>query len=263
MSPAILSAVVIGGCAAALIAFERLNPYDGRQRLLRPGFWTDLVGYTLFQNWVLGKAIAIIIRALDEHAAGRLHLVGHWPLWPQAVFFLLLHDFYIYWFHRWQHRSPLLWRIHEAHHSTRDVDWLSGTRSHFIEILLNQSVEFAPIVLLGAPPEIWYFKVTIDAVWGMYIHSNIAVRLGWINHVFNGPEMHRWHHAIEIISVNFATKFAFWDWMFGTAHFPTHKPGAYGLVAPEYPSTYLSQALYAFRFIRAAPPIDPLSQDTP
>ena len=65
------------------------------------------------------------------------------------AFFFVVHDFYIYWFHRLQHRSAILWRIHEAHHATPEVDWLSGSRSHALEILINQTVEFAPIFLLG------------------------------------------------------------------------------------------------------------------
>lgn len=253
---------MIIGAALVLVALERRFPYDRGQKLLRPGFWMDLLGYTLFQNWALAGVIAIIIRTLDQRAAGRLHLVNHWPLALQAIFFLMLHDFYIYWFHRWQHRSPFLWRIHEAHHSTADVDWLSGTRSHFLEILVNQTVEFAPVVLLGAPPEIWWFKVTIDAVWGMYIHSNIGVRSGWLQYILNGPEMHRWHHAIEIIDVNFSTKFAFWDWIFGTAHLPRHKVRGYGLIEEGCPPGYLGQMVSAFR-VRAVESIPSLSEETP
>src|SRR5262249_34956932 len=124
-------------------------------------------------------------------------------------------------------------------------DWLSGTRSHPFEILINQTVEFAPLALLGAGPQVWYFKVAIDAVWGMYIHSNIDVRAGRLQYIFNGPQMHRWHHATEIINVNFATKFAFWDWMFGTAHLPDRKPRGYGLAGSDFPSGYLAQTLRA------------------
>ncbi len=59
--------------------------------------------------------------------------------------------------------------------------------------------------------------------------------------------MHRWHHAIEIRDgVNFATKFAFWDWLLGTAHRPAGKPSGYGITEP-FPTGYLSQQLHAFR----------------
>ncbi len=116
----------------------------------------------------------------------------------QLAFFFVVHDFYIYWFHRLQHRSDLFWRTHEAHHSVDDVDWLSGTRSHALEIVINQSIEFLPIVLLGAAPEVALMKATLDAVWGMYIHSNLDVRAGWLQRVLNGPQMHRWHHARDL-----------------------------------------------------------------
>ena len=45
--------------------------------------------------------------------------------------------------------------------------------------------------------------------------------------------MHRRHHAIEIRDgVNFATKFAWWDWLFGTAFRPARKPTGFGLTDP-------------------------------
>ena len=78
-----------------------------------------------------GLVIAAVIDWLDRGTGlSRLHLVSDWPLWVQLVFFIVTHDLYIYLFHRLQHRVPLLWRIHEAHHSGRQVDFLSGARSH-------------------------------------------------------------------------------------------------------------------------------------
>lgn len=172
------------------------------------------------------------------------------PLAVQVLIFLVTHDFYIYWFHRYQHSSRYFWRIHEAHHSTIDVDWLSGSRSHTLEILINQTVEFAPIILLGASPEVAVIKGTIDALWGMYIHSNINVRSGILQFIINGPEMHRWHHAgdEEAHNKNFSTKFAIWDWLFGTAYLPENtKPSYFGLDDNNFPENYLKQHFYAFR----------------
>src|SRR5262249_414267 len=133
-------------------------------------------------------------------------------------------------FHRLQHANRWLWRTHEAHHSGRDVDWLSGSRSHAVEILINQTIEYAPIVLLGADADVALMKALLAAICGMYIHSNIDVRAGWLQYVLNGPQMHRWHHATDTDrEVNFATKIAVWDWLFGTAYLPKEKPRAYGL----------------------------------
>ena len=248
----LLSPLIIVAGAAALVLLERRWPYDRRQRLLRPGFWDDLFGYTFIQSYLLGHVIAHVTAAIDRASGlSRLHLISGWPLAAQVALFFFTHDLYIYWFHRLQHRSSWLWRIHEAHHATTDVDWLSGSRSHALEILINQTIEFAPILLLGGAPEVAIIKVTIDALWGMYIHSNVDVRSGRLQRLLNGPEMHRWHHAVEAGDVNFSTKLAIWDWLFGTAFLPAHKPEAYGLRDPAearaFPARYWAQQLYAFR----------------
>ena len=253
MSWTLLSPLIIVAWALVLTGLERLFPYSP-QRLFRTGFFTDLLGYGLLQSYVLGFAISGAIALVDRETGwSRLGLVSGWPVLGQLCFFFVVHDFYIYWFHRLQHYSDTLWRIHEAHHSVDDVDWLSGTRSHALEILINQSIEFLPIVLLGAAPEVALMKATLDAVWGMYIHSNLNVRAGVLQKLLNGPEMHRWHHARELPAPgkNFATKLALWDWLFGTAHLPRHKPRAYGLDAPGYPKrgfwAYVKQHAHSLR----------------
>ena len=107
----LLLGVVAIPCVVAYVAF-------------RKGWFNDFVIYTLVQSYLLGLVIFGFIGWLDARAAGRLHLLEGWPLWAQVPFFLVTHDFYIYCFHRLQHRFPLLWRTHEAHHSVENVDWL-------------------------------------------------------------------------------------------------------------------------------------------
>jgi sterol desaturase/sphingolipid hydroxylase (fatty acid hydroxylase superfamily) len=236
--------------ALLLVALERRLPYRAGQRLFRAGFWSDLLLYGLVQSYVLGWVINHVVDAIDRATGwSRLALVGGWPLGAQLAFFVVTHDLYIYGFHRLQHRVPLLWRIHEAHHSGRDVDWLSGARSHALEILVNQTIEFAPIVLLGAHPSVVTAKLAIDSVWGMYIHSNVDARPGWWSRILTGPELHRWHHATDPVDVNFATKLAIWDWLFGTAHLPVgRKPEGYGLTGvSDFPRGYFRQQAAAFR----------------
>jgi sterol desaturase/sphingolipid hydroxylase (fatty acid hydroxylase superfamily) len=246
----ITSGVVITS-ALIIIALERVFPYDKGQKIFRSQFFNDFVLYSLVQSYLLGFVISYIIQWIDSFSGlTRLHIVTNWGIGWQLLFFLVVHDFYIYTFHRFQHRSKYFWRLHEAHHSASEVDWLSGARSHSLEILINQTVEFSVIVLLGAPPEIALYKGAMDAIWGMYIHSNINVHSGWLQYIINGPEMHRWHHAIDddAIDINFSTKLAFWDWIFGTAFLPEkRKPQGYGLSDKNFPVSYIKQHIYAFR----------------
>jgi len=243
------SYIIIIGTAALFIILERIFPYNKGQKVLREGFFDDLALYTIAQSYILGIIIfTFIIRFIDSTTSlSRLQIFSEVPIWIQLVFFTVTHDLYIYWMHRWQHKNKFLWRIHEAHHSPKKVDWLSGSRSHALEILINQTVEFLPIVLLGSPPEVAAYKGVISAVWGMYIHSNLNVRTGKLQLVINGPEMHRIHHTTgKGRNRNFATKFAIWDWIFGSAYLPEEKANEYGLKT-FFPNNYFKQFIFAFR----------------
>jgi len=274
MSLQFLSLIIISAAAVLMIVLEKFYPYTKGQKIFREGFFNDIFMYSIFQSYVLGLIIFGFLNWIKYNTdLYQYSLIGSWPVWVQVLFFLVTHDFYIYWFHRWQHSSKILWRTHEAHHSPKTVDWLSGARSHSFEILINQTVEFAPIILLGAAPEVAIYKGMISAIWGMFIHSNIDVRLGKLQYFINGPEMHRWHHSDDggkEYQNNFGTKFAVWDWIFGTAFLPdpnVRKPKRYGLSdTPDYPlsekefphknflkvfiadiKAYIRQHIYAFR----------------
>ncbi|MCF8307122.1 MAG: sterol desaturase family protein [Ignavibacteriales bacterium] len=236
--------------AFIFVLLERFIPYNKGQKLFRDGFFDDLAFYTIAQNYILSIIIfSVIFRVFQGSGNGASEsLLDGVPIWIQLLFFTVSHDFYIYWMHRWQHKNRYLWRIHEAHHSPSKVDWLSGSRSHALEILINQTIEFAPIVLLSGSVEVIAYKGVISAVWGMFIHSNIDVNSGKLRFFINGPEMHRWHHSMgKGRNNNFSTKFAIWDWMFGTAFLPdTMKADIYGLKT-YFPKNYFSQTIFAFR----------------
>lgn len=266
MSWEILSPILITAGAVVIILLERVFPYDRGMRFFRDGFWTDFLFYGLLQSYVLALVISQIIVAVDGFTGWSSHgLLSDWPLWAQVGFFVVTHDLYIYCFHRLQHRSRILWRLHEAHHSARNVDWIAGSRSHPLEILINQTIEFAPMILLGANPAVPLIKGMISAIWGMWIHANIDVKSGVLQYVINGPEMHRWHHAQDLPvgeaglpaeGANFSTKLAFWDWLLGSAYRPARaKPGSYGLFeADDFPEGYFRQVVAAFRPFKRPPP---------
>lgn len=249
MSWAVWAPLIIVGGALVIIALERAFPYD-RQRLWRRGLAVDLIGYALVQSAVLAVVIRGLVGWIDDATHASSHgLVSPWPFWVQVALFVVTHDLYIYWFHRWQHSNRWLWRLHEAHHSAREIDWIAGSRSHALEIVINQTIEVAAMVLLGAKADVMLCKGAISVVSGMWIHANIDLgRPGWWRYLINGPAMHRWHHAIDYVPPgrNFATKLAIWDHVFGTADLPARKPAGYGLTDP-FPAGFLAQQAHAFR----------------
>jgi sterol desaturase/sphingolipid hydroxylase (fatty acid hydroxylase superfamily) len=254
MSVLAITTIILICWIAFIIAWERVSPYRKGLPFFREGFWVDLVWYTLIQSYFLK---ILIFNFIIPSIQAFLHWNGFaffktWTIAEQVLFFLVTHDLYIYLFHRWQHSSKILWRTHEAHHSGKQVDFMAGARSHVVEIIINQTIEFAPIVIMGAHPEVIPIKALLDAVQGMFIHANINVKLGKFKYFFNSPELHLWHHAnyIEVFHANFSTKFSVWDYLFGTAYDPGKKPGDnpenWGLYY-EYPKDYFLQHAFSVK----------------
>ena len=245
----LIATSTVVGATLVIATLERLFPYQKGQKLFRKHFITDWIWYSIIFSLLMGMLVADLISpGIDSvtHLT-RLQLVTSWPIWLQMLFFLITHELVVYWFHRAMHANKYLWRIHEAHHSAREVDWAAGSRAHVIEAIILTTAEFAPIYLLGAAPEVAIYKGVIDAIWGMYIHSNINVREGWLQYIINGPEMHRWHHSRDVHDINFATKLAIWDWLFKTAYLPDReKPERYGIEL-EWPRNIVTQQTVAFR----------------
>lgn len=250
----IITSVILAAWAVIIIIWERKAPYRKGLPLFREGFWVDLIWYTIIQSFVLKIVIFdFIITPVQHHFDwSSWQGIGKWPVALQVLLFFVTHDFYIYWFHRFQHSNKYFWRIHEAHHSGKEVDFLSGSRSHVMEIIINQTIEFAPVMLLGASPEVIPIKALIDSMYGMFIHGNINIRMGKLKYIFNSPELHLWHHANyrEVFHANFATKLSLWDHLFGTVYFPKTKPGNknenWGLYY-DYPKDYFLQHAFSIK----------------
>jgi len=246
-----IGAILIVFGVISFTILERFFPYTQGLPVFRKGYWIDLVWYTFIQSYFLKILIFdwIIAPAEFNLKIAENGYISHWPVWLLVLFFFITHDFYIYWFHRWQHSNKWLWRTHEAHHSVEQVDFLAGSRSHALEIVINQTIEFLPIFFLldvQTAALVYPIKGTMDALWGQFIHSNLNVKLGKLGYVINGPEHHQWHHAdhIEVYHANFATKLAIWDWLFGTMYLPDKKPQRFGLWY-QFPRDYFMQHLFS------------------
>ncbi len=251
----LITTIILFGWIAFMITWERISPYRKGLPFFREGFWVDLVWYTLIQSFFLKILIfEYIIGPIEKHYSWKgISFMADWPLWAQVTFFVVTHDLYIYLFHRFQHSSKFFWRTHEAHHSGKQVDFMAGSRSHAVEIIINQTIEFGPIILLLGPlSPVIPIKAMLDATLGMFIHANINVKLGKLKYLINSPELHLWHHANyqEVFHANFSTKFAIWDYMFGTVYFPEHKPGDkpenWGLYY-DYPKDYFAQHAFSVK----------------
>jgi sterol desaturase/sphingolipid hydroxylase (fatty acid hydroxylase superfamily) len=175
-------------------------------------------------------------------------LAGRLPFWLQVVGVLLLTDFFSYWVHRLHHHIDLLWGMHAVHHDPPQIDWLVAARVHPAELIVGKLLCTVPVYALGFLPDAFGLTVPLAAVYSLLLHANLTWDFGVIGYLLASPAFHRWHHSSEraALDKNFAQVFSFYDYLFGTAYFPSRQRSkSYGLVGGErVPDGILGQLLH-------------------
>ena len=239
--------------AAFFLVAERLYPRVERQPMLRRGVIGDVLYIPV--HYLLRVLISFLAADLLTEAGGRLmpgavSLMAGRPIWLQALVVVIVLDFFFYVMHRLKHRWHWWWRLHETHHSSEDMDFLSSVRFHPLEKLLDRLIFLMPLTVLGADDAALLVWSGVDVFFGMLNHSNTRIRLGPLHALFVGPEMHLWHHVkdLAIRDCNFGNNLSIFDWIFGTAYLNPVEPSEFGLPMPSYPHDNLvRQFLLAFR----------------
>lgn len=233
---------------------ERLFPHRPDQRLFRTEWREDLFYYLLSSMMVqlitfLAMAPSTFIMAKTGSLAVFRAGVAGQPWVLQFVEVMLLTDICQYWFHRAFHRFPFLWGFHAVHHSAKSMDWLAGSRMHFVEIILLRGVTSLPLLTLGFAPSVMQAYIGFVYVYASLVHANLSGDFEVLGRFLVTPRFHHWHHAIEeeAIDKNFAVHFPFLDRLFGTYLFPKGQwPRGYG-VEERVPNGYGQQFLYPFQ----------------
>lgn len=177
-----------------------------------------------------------------------------WPLWAQAVTALLVAEFTDYWRHRLFHEWPIAWRLHAVHHSPTRVYFLNADRLHVFDALVNSLLNASILALSGATTEAVYLVGIFTGLHGPWQHANVYYRLGWLNHVFAGAELHRWHHSTNSpeCNSNYGNNLIVFDTLFGTRYLPSHRQDTrrigLGATLAEFPRSWLGQQFAPFRW---------------
>lgn len=238
---------------AAFVLVEKLFPKYREQAILRPEWQLDLVYFGL-NHLLVGLFLLSANRAAPllfgwATNAGVQAFVSGLPLPVQVLLLVAAADLAQYACHRAFHEVPWLWRFHAVHHSTEHLDWLAGSRQHFVDALVTRSVTMIPLYLLGPERAALDSYVVFAAVQTVFIHSNVGFRFGPLRYLVATPQFHHWHHASDrpAIDTNYAVHLPLWDKLFGTFHLPAeHWPAEYGTVS-RLPRTLLAQLTYPFR----------------
>jgi sterol desaturase/sphingolipid hydroxylase (fatty acid hydroxylase superfamily) len=230
---------------------ERLAPHRRDQRLFRTEWREDLFYYLVSSMFV--QVLGFLALAPSEIINDRTNWfdafraeVASLPWLLQFAIVLVLSDLAQYWYHRLFHKVPFLWGFHAIHHSAQTMDWLAGSRMHFIEIILLRAITSLPLFTLGFSPSVMQAYIGFVYIWSSLLHANVGGNFNQLGHWIATPRFHHWHHGLEreAFDVNFAIHFPWLDKLFGTFHLPPDRwPENYG-IPEEVPRSYAGQFAY-------------------
>ena len=218
--------LIVLSFALAMIYCERKAPGQAWPRV--GGWWWRAVTMNGIQ------AALVLITGL---AWGKWMLRHRSPLgdeWTDAggavVGYLVL-TFVYYWWHRWRHQTPFLWRwLHQIHHSAQRLEILTSFYKHPLESLINCFITSAILYLvLGLDPLAASGAVLISGLAELFYHWNHRTP-HWIGYILQRPESHCIHHQEGVHHFNYSD-LPLWDMLFGTFSNPRKWSGQCGLGA--------------------------------
>jgi sterol desaturase/sphingolipid hydroxylase (fatty acid hydroxylase superfamily) len=226
------------------LVFVPLEHYLGKRRIspLRPGWRTDVAYF--FMSHVLVQFILILVTASTSTIAGLAafpvlkNAIQSLPVWAQFLIAVFVADLAQALLHRAYHNVPWLWRFHAVHHSSREMDWLAGSRIHFVEIVLTRSAVLLPLLILGFSTSAVNAYVILVGLQAVLAHANLGIRFGVLEYLLVLPRYHHWHHARhkDYLDVNYAIHLPLVDMLMGTFKLPRRQqewPEEYGVMKLE------------------------------
>ncbi len=216
----------------------------GRADVVQDGLFVVLVQVALPALLKAAALAAIIALAADGAAPFDDYWPHDAPLFVQITLMLVMAEFGRYWIHRILHTVDPLWRLHAVHHAADKLYTINVGRFHPFDKALQFLGDTLPFLLLGLAPEVFAAYFVLYAINGFYQHSNADLRLGPLNWIIAGPELHRWHHSAALVEAqsNYGNNLIVWDIAFGTRYLPrAHEVGRLGIGNPGWPNGFLAQ----------------------
>jgi sterol desaturase/sphingolipid hydroxylase (fatty acid hydroxylase superfamily) len=216
----------IGFFVGGLLGFSLLGL---KHAYRRPGpgqafRWVNNLALTFLNTILLRGLLPITLVALAHQVQTRdwgLFHLGTVPVALNVILSFFILDCVIYWQHVVFHHVPLLWRLHQVHHSDTGFDTTTGLRFHPFEILISVGVKAVAIVVLGVHPlGVIVFEVLLNFS-AMFNHSNFSLPPAverWVRRFVVTPDMHRIHHSViqKETHSNFGFFLPWWDFLFKT-----------------------------------------------
>jgi sterol desaturase/sphingolipid hydroxylase (fatty acid hydroxylase superfamily) len=205
--------------------------------------WNDFTYAALNRLGVISVAVFFLLDPLADMLTELLHVNNLRPfnlddLWPGVsdrplvsfLMYLVVLDFFDYWYHRAQHNVRWMWALHSLHHSQQNMNLWSDDRNHILDFFTRDVMMALVALAIGVPPAQYVLLTAVSRMLQSLQHANLRLHFGrWGDCLLVSPRFHRLHHAIGIGHEsrgahslgghNFAVLLPAWDVLFRSARF--------------------------------------------
>jgi len=210
--------LLVSGAFAAATRVRHRGLYTGLDAQVRRE-----IGWSLASAAIYGVPAGIVAWGWQNHGWTRIYTdVGDRPLWylPASVLlYLLAHDAWFYWSHRWMHRPGPFRLAHAVHHASRPPTAWAAMAFHPIEALTGAVA--IPLLVFVIP----IHAAALGLVLAIMTVMGVTNHMGWEvfpRFLWDGPlggwlitaSHHQRHH--ERYGCNYGLYFRHWDRLCGT-----------------------------------------------
>lgn len=236
---------IVLGLMIDLIQRRDLGRYWSKSVRL-DGFYGLLELSHVVQFAVILPAGLLIIRGLETWAPWlEIRALADLPVWAQLIILFVVTDFCVYWWHRLQHESRVVWQFHKTHHSQIHLNVLTTFRTTVIDRIVTLAILAVPAAMLKIDAAMPVAIAAVLQFHQLIVHSDSGWSFGPLDRVLVSPSFHEVHHSsLEAhLDRNYGGVLSIWDHLFGTRVPCGQQPLKYGLVAERLPEAWFKQQL--------------------
>ena len=241
-----ISKFVIAGTILVLGLLEVWGGLYIESKRSRNDFTLEFVSLVTLPVFIQPAIFLVVVWLMEQFTPGLQGRFAEAAIALQVLAFLVFDDMMQYWWHRWSHVNPTLWKLHRPHHLVEEMGVLVTYRNAVLYYALMPGIWFsAALVFLGmGPVYMVYLPVKLVVIllahsetrWDRFLYRHrILHPIAWVvERTISTPATHFAHHGLSASdgvshpNGNFGNLLFFWDVLFGTAKITRKYPTTFG-----------------------------------
>ncbi len=246
MSEEHISKLVVAAVMLVLGVLEALGGLYFNDKRTKNDFTIELVSLFTLPTLVQPGIFLFVIWALQQWVPTMENQLAHISIWWHFLALLVFDDMTQYWWHRWSHVNPTMWKLHRPHHVVEEMGILVTYRNAILYYAMMPGIWLSAIlVFLGMSYAYLIYipiKLTIillahsETRWDRFLYKyKVLSPIAWIvERSISTPCTHFAHHGLTAEdgvsnpNGNYGNLLFIWDMIFGSAKITRKYPTKFG-----------------------------------